>query len=269
MKNSLISLGALPVFSGLRPLYRSILASIRRWGSRRALRQLALRWESRDSQRDTSPKTLRMSDIPVVVISLPNRHDRLDGFENEMRRLEIQHHRLVPGVPGKDLYPNLPGEFSGAIGCNLAHSNAIEVNNWLHEELLMICEDDVEFQIDAPALEALVSEFNANPHLDVLCLAGRVRGPKIPVSENFFVVTGVVGQACYVVKPHMVEPLAALWRSGVADLAELKLKGKNDIIWHRVQKKDAFFAFPRYKVARQRASYSDIQGREMPVQEST
>ena len=210
-----------------------------------------------------------MSDIPIVVISLPNRHDRLDGFESEMRRLGVKHHRVVPGVLGNAMYPNLPGDFSGAIGCNLAHSNAIEANNWSHEELLMICEDDVEFQVDAPALEALVSEFIADPQLDVLCLAGRVRGPKIPISEDLFVVTGVVGQACYVVKPHMVAPLAKLWRSGVADLAKLKLRGKNDIIWNKAQKNYAFFAFPRYRVARQRASYSDIQGREMPVQEST
>ena len=269
MLNALESLGSRPVIRELRPLYRRLLAVFRRLRGRRALRQLAQRWEARRPRTGTPSTTLRLSGVPIVVISLPDRRDRLDEFEKEMKRLKATHYRVVPGVAGKELYPSIPGDFSGAIGCNLAHSNAIESNDWSNEQLLMICEDDVEFQVDVDVLEGLISEFHANPNLDVLCLAGRVRGPRIPISDNLAVVTGVVGQACYVVKPHMVEPLARLWRSGVADLARLKLKGKNDIIWNKVQRREAFFAFPRQKIARQRASYSDIQGREMPPQEST
>ena len=269
MLNALENLGTRPVIRELRPLYRRLLAVIRRFRGRRALRELAQRWEARRPRTGTPSTAIRLSDLPIVVISLPNRRDRLYEFEKEMKRLKASHYRVVPGVAGKELYPSIPGDFSGAIGCNLAHSNAVESNDWSKEQLLMICEDDVEFQVDADVLEALISEFHANPHLDVLCLAGRVRGPRIPISDNLAVVTGVVGQACYVVKPHMVEPLARLWRSGVSDLARLKLKGKNDIIWNKVQRRDAFFAFPHHKIARQRASYSDIQGREMPPQEST
>lgn len=269
MLNSLEKLGALPILRELRPSYRGLLAVLRRLRGRRAFRQLSQRWETKSPRIEIPSTALRLSQIPIVVISLPNRRDRLDEFEKEMARLSATHYRVVPGVSGKELYPSIPGDFAGAIGCNLAHSNAIESNDWSNEQLLMICEDDVEFHVDAKVLETLISEFYVNPYLDVFCLAGRVRGPRIPISENLAVVTGVVGQACYVVKPHMVEPLARLWRLGVADLAKLRLRGKNDIIWNAVQKQTAFFAFPRQKIARQRASYSDIQGREMPPQEST
>ena len=250
-------------------MYRRILATAQELKGQKASRRLAIRWQAKSALHSPSEQYIPLSKTPIVVISLPNRQDRLIAFDGEMRKLGVQHHRVVPGVPGKELYPSLPGDFSGAIGCNLAHSNAIESNDWAHEKLLMICEDDVEFQVGAEVVERLISEFVAHPLLDVLCLAGRVRGPKIPISQHLCVASGIVGQACYVVKPHMVGPLATLWRSGVSDLAKLRLRGKNDIIWKKLQEHEAFFAYPRQKVARQRASYSDIQGREMPSQEST
>ena len=269
MLKTLERFGAIPGVRLMRPLYRSVLKWIKRRVSAKSRRALLRRWNSRPHRAEAPESRISLKDLPIGVISLPNRKDRLKSFDEEMRKLGLSHHHLVPGVSGRDLYPHLPGDFSGAIGCNLAHSNALEALDWSGEELLMVCEDDVEFQVDTPVLEELISEFKSNPHLDVLCLAGRVRGSKIPISDSLFVVTGVVGQACYVVKPHMVGLLANLWRSGVRDLERLSLRGKNDIIWNRVQTSGYFFAFPRLKVARQRASFSDIQGREMPPQEST
>lgn len=268
MSKTLISIGSLPVIRVLRPLYRNLLRALKRMSGLRSLRKLERRWRSREFRPESSLRVVSLSEVPIVVINLPDRQDRLAGFKGEMRRLNVGHFRVVAGVAGKELFPNLPGDYSGAIGCNLAHSNAIEANDWETETLLMVCEDDIEFLVDSNTLEALISEFESNPYLDVLCLAGRVRGPRIPISENLSVVTGVVGQACYVVKPQVVKPLANLWRSGVDDLANLKLRGKNDIIWNTLQREEAFFAFPRGRVARQRASYSDIQGRQMPAQES-
>lgn len=268
MNRSLQGFGSLPVVRAFRPLYRVLVRWYQNVRGVHEHRRLSARWRLRVSQATTRISSLSLSDVPIVVINLPERSDRLEHFESEMKSLGVSHFRVVPGVSGRDLYPELPGDFSGAIGCNLAHSNAIEANDWAQQELLMICEDDIEFLCSASDIETLISEFQSDPNLDVLCLAGRVRGPRIPISDNLSVASGIVGQACYVVKPKMVEVLAGLWRSGVRDLQQLRLRGKNDIAWLRVQRQEAFFAFPTRRIARQRASFSDIQGRMMPPQES-
>tara|TARA_B110000503_G_scaffold115898_1_gene174556 strand:- start:1465 stop:2076 length:612 start_codon:yes stop_codon:yes gene_type:complete len=203
------------------------------------------------------------------VINLPQRQDRRREFKEEMKRLGVTHYKFVDGVDGKALFPKLPPHFAGAIGCNLSHSNAIESAQVQPGRCLMVCEDDVEFFADKDEIERLIGVFLARPELDVLCLAGRVRGPKIPIGNGLFVVSGIVGQACYLVKPHMVEPLAGLWRHGVKYLKRSSLIGKNDHIWKRLQRKSAFFAFPVAPVAGQREGFSDIQGRLLPRQESS
>lgn len=269
MGRLLISIGSLPIFRLFRPSFRATSKRIRRFMGEREKSRLSLRWNKKPQQTYLQERSLSLENVAIVVINLVTRPDRLEEFKAEMARLEIFDFTVVKGVPGKELYPELPGDFSGAIGCNLAHSDAVEAIDWERHGVLMVCEDDVEFVVSRSELEDTIEEFFRNPYLDVLCIAGRVRGAKVRISERLFVATGIVGQACYLVKPHMASILADLWRSGVTDLSRKKLRGKNDIIWNKLQRAEAFFAFPAQRHARQRSSYSDIQGRVLPVQEST
>lgn len=261
--------GALPVIRGLRPGFRKLVQWRKRVVSMRHRRELGRRWQRRHSSPAGSIVRTPLQQLAVTVISLPARTDRLKEFEVEMDRVGITDYTVTPGVPGKDLFPKLPVDFSGAIGCNLAHAEALDRHDWGAKSLLMVCEDDLELLVDRPRLIRLIEEFAQNSDLDVLCLAGRVRGPRLPVSDSLWVATGIVGQACYILKPRIASRLSSIWRKGVDDLQKQDLSGKNDVVWNRVQRREAFFAFPRVQVARQRAGYSDIQGRELPVQEST
>lgn len=264
----MIRVGQLPGVRAFRPAFRRVAKQLRKLRGARNTQSLQRRWDTRRLVEHTPTHSFRLSGLHIAVINLPSRKDRLIEFSEEMARLGVKQFQVVEGISGRDLYPELPGDFSGAIGCNLAHAKAVEAIDWTTSNLLMVCEDDVEFLVDKSELESIVTEFVNNPNLDVLCIAGRVRGGKIRISERLFVATGIVGQACYVIKPNMPGKLAPLWRLGVNDLSKKRLRGKNDIIWNQIQKKDAFFGFPTRPFARQRASFSDIQGRMMPPQES-
>jgi hypothetical protein len=269
MSKRLIALGQIFPFSVFRFVVRRLIRWRREKKYRLQRKRLEARYFSVPRPRDVAVGSRSLGDLPIVVINLPERSDRLRQFTDEMGKLGVTNFEVIPGVSGKALYPKLPGDFSGAIGCNLAHSTAVESPDWSKTDVLMVCEDDLEFLVSSSEIESLIANFLARKDLDVLCLAGRVRGPKIPIDDELYVVTGLVGQACYLIKPHMAQPLADLWRSGVASLARKRLSGKNDIIWNSLQTRNAFFGYPTRQIARQRESYSDIQGRVLPVQDST
>ena len=269
MHKILVLVGSRFPFRLLRPVFRYAKRIVSRASSRRQERLLQRRWLRLPPTIAQVPPKVSLSEIPIVAINLPQREDRRAEFKGEMDRLGISHYLFVDGVAGKELYPRLPAHFAGAIGCNLAHSNAVEALPIESGSCIMVCEDDVEFEAERHEIEALIGAFLANDKLDVLCLAGRVRGPRIWIGSNLAVVSGVVGQACYLVKPHMVKPLARLWRHGVKYLRVRSLIGKNDHIWKRLQRRKSFFAFPTYDVAGQRSGFSDIQGRSLSRQQST
>ena len=269
LSRMLISAGNLPVIGLLRTPFRA-LAKLRKGGLafwRR--RNLYKRWKRHQRFDASGLPTFSGEEIGITVINLPARKDRLTEFAEAMERVGFGDYSVTAGVPGRELFPQLPGDFSGAIGCNLSHAKAVEAHDWNSQPLLMVCEDDLDFLVDGARLREVISEFAQNPRLDVLCLAGRARGAKIQITERLYVATGIVGQACYVLKPQMARRLSTIWREGVGALLEQKLSGKNDLAWHPVQRREAFFAFPVGQLARQRPSFSDIQGRHMPAQDST
>jgi len=201
--------------------------------------------------------------LETVVINLNSRADRLKQFEDEIQKLRIPAWRRIEAVDGAENFPGLDPFYSGSIGCSLSHVQALKEARWNEIDGLLICEDDVEFLSSSEEISQLIEEFLSNPHLDVLALYGKARGGSHQVSNNLRIVVGLVGTVCYVVKPHMAPVISDLFVQGVEDLRRGKRRGKSDILWNKLQKRGYFFAAPLHSVARNRAGFSDIEGRNL------
>jgi len=191
--------------------------------------------------------------FPVSFINLSDRKDRLKLVTHEFARVEISKAKRIPAIKDQN----------GALGCAKSHVKALDALSQANFQLAMVCEDDVEFLTDRQVLNELISEFQRIPGLGVLCLANRVRGPRLPISKMLSVSNNIQMAACYVIKPFALKPLRQSFSNSVlalgegADLAEASI----DQLWKKVQTNEVFFSVPRAKVARQRKSYSDIAGR--------
>jgi hypothetical protein len=250
----------------LRVPYRSVARQLRRAARKVKAGLLNFRW-ARVNWRNPSPANVArvgaglLSSVDVVVINLDNRSDRLSDFSAEMKRLGVTDWRRVPATNGAQFFPHLPAFFAGSIGCTLSHINALASVDWQNCVAAMICEDDAEFLVSRAEIEELLENFLGDDRLDVLALYGRARGASTPISTHLRIVMGLVGRVCYVVKPHMALPLAQRFETGIPLLKGGRRRGKGDQMWRKLQRRGYFFASPRFPAVRNRAGYSDIEGR--------
>lgn len=199
--------------------------------------------------------------LPIKVINLEQRTDRLARFSTEMKKLEIEGWSLVSAIDGRTKYPYLDSYFAGSIACSESHINALVSINWPAVPAAMICEDDLVFLVDRPEIERTIREFLENPLLSVLCLSCRPRGGSFIISDRLKIGTGIVGRGCYLVKPDIVQTLVEEFQRGIPTLVRGHAAGKGDRRWKRLQQRRYFFAFPRTSIAQQGAGYSDIEGK--------
>ena len=256
------------VFRLLRSLHRNGIAVRKRLVRKARSRILRGRWEHIGiesgpiSSTPVDPIKIFAS-LETVVINLNSRADRLKQFEEEIQKLRVPAWRRIEAVDGAENFPGLDPFYSGSIGCSLSHVEALKVARWDEIDGLLICEDDVEFVAPVEDISQLIEEFLSNPRLDVLALYGKAMGGSHQISNNLRIVVGLVGTVCYVVKPHMATVISDLFAQGVEDLQRGKRRGKSDILWKKLQKREYFFAAPITSVARNRAGFSDIEGRHL------
>ena len=256
------------VFRLLRSIHQNGITVNKRLVRKARSRILRQRWqhvgvESRPRSSAPVDPVRVFASLETIVINLNSRADRLKQFEEEIQKLHIPAWRRVEAVDGAEHFPYLDPFYSGSIGCSLSHVQALQEARWDEIEALLICEDDVEFLASLEEISQLIEEFLSNPHLDVLALYGKARGGSHQVSNNLRIVVGLVGTVCYVVKPHMAPVISDLFAQGVEDLQRGKRRGKSDILWNKLQKRGYFFAAPITSVARNRAGFSDIEGRHL------
>lgn len=201
--------------------------------------------------------------LDMVVINLDSRPDRLEKFTREMSRFGLENWTRLSAVNGRKEFPDLHPVIAATIGCSLSHISAVQQAEERKSDGLLICEDDLEFLVDKETLAFVITEFLEDPRLDVLAIQGSARGGSHHISPNLRIVVGFVGAACYIVKPHVAPYLSDLLAEGVALLRRGRQKGKNDIIWNQMQKRNFFFASPIGSFARQTEDYSDIEGRHL------
>lgn len=254
----LLSTHLFSIFNWLRQKLRQHFRS-------RQLATLRQRWEMNPSALNGKPSLSRAlpiyDRIKVRVINLENREDRLRQIGVNLTSVGITQWDRIIGINGRAVLPKASGMIAGSVGCELSHIAAISAGAPSHVEGIMICEDDLEFVGSAEEVEIAIRDFLNDSRLDVLSLSGRPRGGSIHVSNNLRVVIGLVGRGCYIIKPHMVNPLVQTFSDGLKKLNRGKIRGKGDLEWRRAQAREYFFAFPRKDLAQQSSGFSDIEGK--------
>ena len=188
----------------------------------------------------------------VAYINLSHRTDRNVSILDEFASVGIKDATRINAVQRRN----------GAEGCSASHFYALQSFRNSNSDLFMVCEDDCSFIVDADALSKVIEEFFRNPKLDVLCLAFRVTNfrKKIKISNSLKITNSSRTTACYVLKPHMIDPLMDVAKRSETSLAA----GGNaqifalDVLWKELQSK-YIFCVPSTRTAKQISSYSDIE----------
>ena len=193
------------------------------------------------------------ADIPGFCINLEARQDR--------RRLVSKSLTSV-GLTRVARFEALPNAL-GILGCTKSHIAVLEQAKSAGNSLTLVCEDDVEFVRSQGELEAIVSEFEQHPGLDVLCLAYRLRAPRLPISQALAVANNIQTASCYMVKFEALDVILKSLKESeqMLEAGVSPRTAANDIHWKKYQTQGLFFAIPRRRVARQRPSFSDIAQR--------
>ena len=194
-----------------------------------------------------------LSEIPTFYINLERRKDRRILVEAELKSI---------GALGSTRFVAVENSL-GSLGCTRSHIGVLEMIEKSGNALSLVCEDDVEFLVDPSSIESLIREFAERRELDVLCLAYRLRAPRLRVSQSLAVANSIQTTACYVVRQQAVGPLLKSYRESERML-ERGVKPKVaaiDMHWKIAQTQSLFFCVPISPMARQQPSFSDIAGR--------
>jgi hypothetical protein len=188
----------------------------------------------------------------IKLINLPHRVDRLDHFSDQARFLRIEQFQVFEATKREN----------GALGCAISHRELLASSRNNKFDLLMICEDDCEFLVARPELDALVEEFYKNDKLDVLCLGYNTPNSwqQVKISQRLSITENTQTTSCYVIKPHMISILQNSAAKSAFNLEKFNIKGIHelDLVWKELQQV-YFFAIPNNRPVRQGQFYSDIE----------
>ena len=175
----------------------------------------------------------------------------MQKIEKEFERVGVKHAIRFEAIKNEN----------GALGCAKSHHALLESYTINRNKLLMVCEDDCIFVEDRSHIDKIIREFSFNTNFDVLCLAFNKRnGIKLSSSLEFTSDTQTL--ACYVLKPHMISKMKDVALESISELENGRPKNKAaiDVVWKKLQKKYVFVV-PTKRVAKQSASFSDIEQR--------
>lgn len=230
-----------------RGAYWEILL-VARYLRRRGFR--ASRCESLGRSQASGERHGYLESLTAHFINLDSRRDRLKDVTEELQAL---------GLKAYERWPATASSF-GARGCSLSHFKLLSTLD--HSKTALVCEDDIEFLAEADEIEIIVREFLHNPALDVLCLGNNVMRKPIPISKHLCISRTIQTTSCYLVKPKALPLLAKSAGESAALLAKFPERRdfRLDIHWQGLQRSSLIFAIPRQRLARQRESYSNIEG---------
>ena len=219
--------------------------SVAIWVCRYALRRL---FTPSPTPTPTIPR-----EIPGWFVNLDSREDR--------RRETTAHLSEFPAVKLERWQAS--SDANGALGCARSHASLME--NFISKDLsfALVVEDDIEFLVPERRLLEIIAEFLNNPTLDVLCLANSNQIPPRRISQALSITCSTQTAAAYVLKRRAAKPLLRKFGTSVRLFGanEPKKVAAIDQQWKVLQRGRLIFAVPLDKIARQRPSFSDIEGR--------
>ena len=198
--------------------------------------------------------------VPVMLINLRKRPDRLREVQSNLREMGFRDIRVVEAIDGPEQFPQLPRGDAANLGCTLSHQLCVQ-QALVPGVPVAVCEDDNQFLASPEELRTLIERFLVAPQLDVLCLSARVRSGKLPATTDFELVTWAMAPAFYIAKPRAKKSLMAAYRKSARMLTAGRRGGPFDQVWKSTQRYSLLFATPIKRVARQKESHSDIQGK--------
>ena len=188
--------------------------------------------------------------IRATVINLRERTDRAERVAAELDALGLpaQFHEALRRDPG-------------IVGCALSHEQVLRSWKASPGDLLFVIEDDLVFDASRAQFDEVVAQFSMDESLDVLCVSHVSRGPQVRLGKSLLLSADIQTTAGYLVKPRIVGPLADIFAASADSIISGRPVETHalDILWKRLQRRGYLFAVPAQPIARQGASYSDIQ----------
>lgn len=198
------------------------------------------------------------ADIPVFVINLQKRPDRLKDVRANLKKTGFTDIRVVEALDGPLTYPHLVRGHAANLGCTQSHLAAV-AGNLRAGQPIAVCEDDNQFLASKVEVQHLIDVFLKSSEYDVLALSARVRGAKVPASQDFNAVVWAMAPAFYIVKPRARGSLLRAYEESARRLSRQLRNGPFDQVWQSIQRYRLVFITPVTRVARQKESHSDIQ----------
>jgi hypothetical protein len=193
-------------------------------------------------------------------INLERRPDRKKRTEEEFAKINFTRYERFQAVESTT---------HGGIGCAMSHVGVIEefMKNSAPEDILMICEDDIEILHPRETIDALIREFQKDKSADAMCLGfgerslSQYRG----TSFIFFRANHVETTSCYLVKnrPEFLNELIDCFVDAakcILDNPSSYHKNAIDQRWKQVQSR-YIFLIPKQHIVKQISGYSDIVNR--------
>jgi len=246
----------------LKRLWRALLPwikTIRNWRDCQLLR-VRLGVRSAFPRSNNSFAGISALEVPVMVINLRKRPDRLREVQSNLREVGFRDIRVVEAIDGPEEFPQLTRGDAANLGCTLSHQLCVQ-QALAPEMPVAVCEDDNQFLASPEELRTLIERFLVAPQLDVLCLSARVRSARVPATADFQLVTWAMAPAFYIAKPRAKNSLVSAYRKSAKMLMAGRRGGPFDQVWKSTQRYSLMFATPIKRVARQKESHSDIQGK--------
>jgi GR25 family glycosyltransferase involved in LPS biosynthesis len=196
----------------------------------------------------------------VLFINLEERQDRLLNINKEFAKMGIQNAERILAVKLEN----------GALGCTLSHIKCLELAKKQNYEMVVICEDDVEFTQPEIFWESLTKlDSSESSNWDVLLLAGNNLKPYNKIFDFALQVFNCQTTTAYIVKNHYYDKLLNNFRESSNRLIrepQMKHLYALDIYWKKLQIQDTWI-LPIPLTITQYNNWSNIENRQVLYRE--
>lgn len=191
------------------------------------------------------------NEVPTYIINLEHRVDRLQRTQEVLSNYHLLKTQIIKAIKYDP----------GYIGCSLSHIKAIQHAIAEKHNYCIVCEDDIELNLNEEELIKLITVF-LESHFKILCIGNTNAKFKLNSKSMISKAYNIQTAACYVIKSEYYPKLLRSFQRSL----ENQLKGfKDDYCaidqgWKSLQLRGEF-CVPTYKVCHQRKSFSDIEKR--------